>query len=455
MIKKDITWGSATASYQIEGAAYSDGRGLSVWDEFCLKDGAIENGDNGDFACDSYNRLDEDINIMKEIGIQAYRFSLSWTRILPNGTGEINQAGIDYYNRVINKLLENGIEPYITLFHWDYPEALFNKGGWLNPQSPDWMEEFAGVAAQNFSDRVKYWITSNEAQCYIGIGHGIGCHAPGLKLSKYNVVKAWHNNLVALGKATQAIRNNARGEVKVGIVSCGEIGIPASDLPQDIEAARKVLFNKKLDGEFINFGFGELLEPAINGVYPENLKGYLPDGWERDMDIIKQPLDFVGLNVYTGQITKATHDGDYEYINPIVGEAITATDWKVRPESMYWVIKFIWEKYKLPIVIAENGMANNDWMSIDMKVHDPQRIDYMDRYIGQLLRAANEGANVQAYFHWSLMDNFEWSCGYKRRFGLVYVDYKSFKRTLKDSAYHYREIIKSNGKIVEEIEVKD
>ncbi len=447
--KKGFVWGSATASYQIEGAANEDGRGQSVWDEFCRTEGKVEGMDSGESACDSYHRFKEDIGLMKEIGIKAYRFSISWTRILPKGTGEINMAGIDYYNRLIDCLLENGIEPYVTLFHWDYPLELQFKGGWLNPESPVWFAEYAAICSKYFSDRVRYWITSNESQCYIGMGYGNGRHAPGWELPRNQVVRAWHYNLRGLGLAARAIRENAKGEVKVGLVSCGEVGIPATSDEADLQAARNVLFDRETAEMGYNaFGYGDLLDPQIKGTYPERLVRYLPEGWQEDMKDIHVKLDFIGINVYSGNVVEGSGSKKYRYVKLPAGMAKTSMEWTVQPDSIYWVSRFLTERYGLPVYVTENGMANNDWISIDGKVNDAQREDFINRYLTALSKAADDGADVRGYFYWSLLDNFEWAYGYSKRFGLAFVNYDNFERTLKQSAYRYKSIIETNGEIL-------
>ncbi len=446
--KEGFVWGTATASYQIEGAVNEGGRGESVWDQFCRMKGKIDDGDNGDFACDSYHRYSEDIQLMKQIGIKAYRFSISWSRILPEGTGEINMEGVNYYNNLINELLENEIEPYVTLFHWDYPMELQYKGGWLNSESPFWFENYAAICSRLFSDRVKYWVTSNESQCYIGLGYGIGAHAPGLELPVNQVVRAWHYNLKGLGLAAKAIRENAKGEVKVGLVSCGEVGIPASDSQADMQAARNVLFDRDHSGDSIGFGFGDLFDPALKGEYPEGLIPHLPKGWEDDMKDICVPLDYIGINVYIGSIVEGCQNNKYRYLRLPVGIGKTSMEWSFKPETLYWATKFISERYNLPVYITENGMANNDWVSTDGKIKDTQREDYMDQYLSALSKSIDDGADVRGYFYWSLLDNFEWSYGYAKRFGLVYVDYSNYSRTLKQSAFRYKRIIETNGEIL-------
>ncbi|HEX2925355.1 MAG TPA: GH1 family beta-glucosidase [Ruminiclostridium sp.] len=445
--KEGFVWGTATAAYQIEGCVNEGGRGESVWDEFCRTKGNIDDGDSGDLACDSYHRFSEDIQLMKQIGVKAYRFSISWTRILPKGTGEINMEGVNYYNNLIDELLENGIEPYVTLFHWDYPMELQYKGGWLNPESPQWFANYAAICSGLFSDRVKYWVTSNESQCYIGFGLGTGWHAPGLKLPANQVVRAWHHNLKGLGLAAKAIRENAKGEVKVGLVSCGEVGIPASECEADIQAARNVLFDRETTEE-LNFGYGDLFDPAIKGRYPERLIPYLPKGWQDDMKDICVPLDFVGLNVYIGAVVKGSEKSKYEYQKLPVGIGKTSMEWAFKPESLYWVTRLIYERYNIPVYITENGMANNDWISTDGKINDTQREDYMNQYLSALSKSIDDGADVRGYFYWSLLDNFEWAYGYSKRFGLVYVDYSNYSRKLKQSALRYKSIIETNGEVL-------
>jgi len=444
----DFVWGSATAAYQIEGAVEADGRGKSVWDEYCKIKGKIEGNESGENACDSYHRFSEDIRLMKEIGLKAYRFSISWTRILPDGIGKINMEGINYYNRLIDELLENGIEPYVTLFHWDYPIELQYKGGWLNSESPFWFENYAAICSEYFSDRVKYWMTGNEPQCYIAIGYGVGAHAPGLKLPHNQVIRAWHYNLKGMGLAAKAIRKHAKGEVKVGLVSCGEIGIPVSHNKRDIQAARNTLFNREITGEFLDFGFGDLFDPAIKGEYPDWLTEDLPEGWQADMKDIQANLDFIGINVYTGAVVKASGRKKYEYVKEKVGIGRTSMGWTFQPDSLYWVCKFLTERYKLPIYVTENGMANNDWVSSYRCINDSQREDYINRYLTALSKTIDDGADVKGYFYWSLLDNFEWSAGYAKRFGLVYVDYNDYSRTLKQSALRYKKIIETNGEIL-------
>jgi len=444
---KDFVWGVATASYQIEGAAFEDGKGLSVWDVFSNKNPrAVKNGDTGNTACDHYHRFKEDVGIMSEIGVKAYRFSISWPRVLPEGTGKVNEKGLDFYDALVDELLAKGIKPYVTLFHWDYPYELYKKGGWLNPESPDWFAEYVKVIVDRLSDRVEYWMTLNEPQCFILIGHEAGVHAPGLKLDRSQVLLAAHNALLAHGRAVQAIRGYSKNPCKIGYAPAGSVVFPETNSQEDIDAARKAMFSCDSGNLWVSSWW---MDPVFLGKYPEDgLKvneKWLPQIKQEDMKIISQPLDFFGVNIYHGRKVRADQKGGYEYAGDKPGYARTAIDWAVTPEALYWGPKFYYERYKKPVIITENGMSNIDWVSVDGKVHDPQRIDYLYRYIRELKRAADDNVDVQGYMLWSLLDNFEWAEGYSQRFGIVYVDFETQKRIIKDSGYWYREVIESNG----------
>ena len=447
--KEDFVWGTATASYQIEGGAYQDGRGLSIWDEFSHTPGKTRFGDNGDNACDSYNRLEEDIMILKGLGVKSYRFSISWTRIFPKGVGEINPLGIAYYDKLIDSLIENNITPFVTLFHWDYPLELYYRGGWLSEDSPKWFEEYVKVIVDKFSDRVQYWITQNEPECYICNGLDIGRHAPGLTLPRKQVIRAWHHNLIAHGLAVKTIRDHAKLKPFIGIVSCGETPMPATNNGKDIQAAIKAMFNKN-DGATTNLSFGDLLDPVILGKYPDRFISLLPTDYKKDMPIIKQSLDFIGLNLYTGFYVKYDERLGYVRQETLTGKEETSVEWKIEPKCLYWAPKMVIDRYNLPVYITENGLANNDWVCQDGKVHDMQRVDFMNRYLKELLVLANEGyrEKLAGYFHWSMLDNYEWARGYAKRFGLAHADLTTLKRTIKESGYHYKKIIKSNGNIL-------
>ena len=445
---KDFAWGVATASYQVEGAAHEDGKTDSVWDEFCRVPGAVYQGQSGDVACDHYHRFREDIALMKRLGIKAYRFSFSWPRILPQGTGELNEAGIRFYDELVDELLKNQITPYATLFHWDYPAALQKQGGWLNPQSPIWFEHYAGLIAKRFAGRIKYYFTINEPQCFIGLGYGTGMHAPGLKLSAQDNLLAVHHVLLAHGRAVRALRKYGGDGLKIGLAQCGRVYSPRTDSPADIEAARRAMFD--LSGDYRNALFSASLwsDPILKGDYPEAYyriyAGVLPEIADGDRELISQPIDFYAQNVYHSIPAQACGDGWKEAQLP-VGNAKTAIGWPIVPECTYWGARFLYERYHKPVIISENGMSAHDVVSLDGKVHDPNRIDYLHRHLLALRKAAEEGVEVAGYFEWSLMDNFEWANGYNDRFGIVYVDYQTQERIPKDSAYWYQQIIAQNG----------
>lgn len=441
-----FVWGAASASYQVEGAAYEDGKGLSVWDMFAHEPGRIYNNHTGDVACDHYHRYEEDVALMRAIGLQAYRFSISWPRVLPAGRGAVSAAGLDFYDRLVDALLAADIAPYVTLFHWDYPYELYCQGGWLNRESSDWFADYAALVAGRLGDRVKHWITLNEHSVFTLLGHQTGEHAPGERWSQPKLLRIAHHALLAHGKGVQAIRAAAAQPVQVGVAPAGTITIPASAAAQDIEAARQAMFSVKTNGLWSHTWW---MDPSILGHYPaDGLALYeqdMPEIRPGDLETICQPLDFYGVNIYHGAPVRAGADGKPEEIPGAAGEPMTAFPWTVSPESLYWGPRFLYERYRLPIIITENGLTNPDWVALDGKVHDPQRIDFTARYLASYRRAGDDGVDIRGYFHWSIMDNFEWGYGMRYRFGLIHVDYTTQKRTLKDSAYWYRDVIASGG----------
>jgi beta-glucosidase len=442
----DFLWGAATAAYQVEGAWDKDGKGPSVWDTFVRKEGAVWHGHTGDVACDHYHRYRDDVAVMKEIGLRAYRFSVSWPRVLPEGAGATNPRGLDFYDRLIDELLAAGIEPWVTCFHWDFPQALYRRGGWLNRDSAQWFADYAGLLSTRFSDRVTHWMTQNEPQVFIGMGHLSGQFAPGDKLAFPEYLLAIHNALLAHGRAVQALRANAKKPLIVGFAPASDSYMPASDSPADVEAARRATF--RVPRDFWHNAWW--IDPAILGRYPEEgLKLYgrdVPSFPASDLEVMRQPLDFLGLNVYNGRtVRSAASPEGWEVVPEVVGAPLTGNDWSVTPSALYWAPRFFHERYRLPITITENGTSVRDWVSLDGRVKDAPRIDFTTRYLRELRRAIADGTPVAGYFHWSLLDNFEWAQGYKDRFGMVFVDYSTQKRTLKDSALWYREVIASNG----------
>lgn len=447
---ENFVWGAAAASYQIEGGAYDDGKGLSVWDMMCRQQGRVYAGHTGDVAIDHYHRYKEDVALMKEMGLMAYRLSISWPRVLPEGVGPVNEAGLDFYDRLVDELLAADIVPYVTLFHWDFPHALYCRGGWLNPQSSEWFAEYAEVVVDKLSDRVKHWMTLNEPQCFIGLGLLDGIHAPGDKLGLEEVLLAGHHTLLAHGRSVQVIRARAKLESSVGYAPTGSPVIPADEEDKDnVEQARKAMFAVN-NRNCWNISWWS--DPVILGHYPEDgLSTYgsaAPKVKDSDFDIMCQPLDFYGTNIYNGWTIGRNEQGRFRQVDRPQGNPICANKWPVTPEALYWGSRFYHERYGLPIIITENGLSNQDWVSLDGKVHDPQRIDFTERYLLEFERAGEDGIPIEGYFHWSVFDNFEWAEGYKERFGLVYVDYQTQERTLKDSAHWYRTVIESNGTVL-------
>jgi beta-glucosidase len=445
---KEFVWGAAAASYQIEGATQVDGRGPSVWDMYCRKPGGVWNGHTGDVACDHYHRYAEDVGLMKEIGLQAYRLSIAWPRIQPEGTGKPNEKGLDFYDRLIDSLLAAGITPWVTLFHWDFPLALYHRGGWLNRDSADWFADYTTHVVSRLSDRVKHWMTLNEPQVYLGAGHHEGRHAPGDRLAFQEVLLAGHHTLLAHGKSVLAMRAAAKQPLRVG---CAPVGMPKMPFDPssaaDQAAAKELTFSVREKTAWTNTWW---MDPIYLGHYPEDgLKFFGADAPEPkagDLELIHQPLDFFGVNIYQGQYVRAGQNGAPEEVTMSWGAKLTAFEWYVTPEALYWGPRLFAERYGKPIVITENGLSSRDWISVDGHVHDPQRIDFTQRYLLEASRAIADGVPFEAYFHWSIIDNFEWGHGYKHRFGLIYCDYDNGnQRILKDSARWYAEVIRSNG----------
>jgi beta-glucosidase len=444
-----FVWGVASSSYQIEGGAYADGKGLSVWDVFCREPGRTWQGDTGDIAADHYARWQEDVDLIAAIGVQAYRFSLSWPRILPNGVGAVNPAGIGFYDRLVDRLLARGIQPWITLFHWDYPYELYSRGGWLNPDSARWFADYAGVVVDALSDRVHHWMTQNEPQCFIQLGHQTGENAPGLRLEFSQVLRAAHHALLGHGLAVQTIRARAKSTPVVGAAPVGVVKAPASGSAADIEAARHAMFAVTDRNCWNNTWFAD---PMVFGRYPEDglalFGGDAPKATAADMDIICQALDFYGANIYNAQFVRASDQGPSTIPSP-TGPALTTMRWKMTPEALYWGPRLLYERYRLPIVVTENGMANCDWVQHDGAVHDPQRIDFVGRYLAAFRRAIADGVDGRGYFHWALLDDLEWNEGYQHRMGLIHVDFATGTRTPKDSAQWYGSVIRTNGRALD------
>lgn len=453
---ENFTWGVAAAAYQIEGAPAGDGKGPSVWDMFCRQPGKVGDGHSGDVACDHYHRFREDVTMMKHLGVRNYRFSISWPRVIPDGCGPVNPRGLDFYDQLVDELLAAGIRPWATLFHWDYPYELFCRGGWLNRDSADWFADYTRVVADRLSDRVGHWMTLNEPQCFIGFGHATGTNAPGLKLGAAECLRVGHHVLLAHGKAVQVLRAHSHRPATIGWAPVGIVSLPVPDAgPRDIEAARQAMFAVN-GGDSYAMGMPPNLwsntwwgDPVVLGAYPadgiEAAGRAMPAIAAGDMETISQPIDFYGANIYTGTYYRSGENGGFERVPHTASTPLSAFKWPIIPESLRWGPRFLHERYRLPVIVTENGISLADSVSLDGQVHDPQRIDFLRRYLSALRQAIADGADVRGYFHWSIMDNFEWAEGYKQRFGLVHVDYETQRRTPKDSAHWYRGFVASNG----------
>lgn len=444
---KDFLWGAASAAHQIEGAYLEDGKGMGIWDTFEQKTGYIIRNENGNVACDHYHRYREDIAIMKELGLKSYRFSVSWPRVMPEGYGTVNEKGLQFYIDLVNELTEAGIEPMVTLFHWNLPTAIYELGGWENPQVVDWFEQYTDVVTTALGKKVKYWMTFNEPQLFIGAGLNAGVFAPFEKKSTEALMRISKNVYLAHGKAVRIIRKNCQNSI-VGMAPTGEIVIPRDMNAESIERARKLSFSMKKESFTSSITWWS--DPVFFGKIPEDAQAIfgecLPVLTEEEWEIVTEPLDFYGFNIYQGleDLDSTEEYGPYAY----PGSPKTSMDWNVTPEVLYWSCRFLYERYGKPIMITENGMSSFDWVSLDGKVHDPNRIDFLHRYLRSIKDAVSEGIPVLGYQYWSIMDNFEWINGYDKRFGLVYVDYRTQKRTIKDSAYWYRDVIATNGEIL-------
>ncbi len=443
-------WGAATAAYQIEGAPDADGKGPSIWDTFSHTPGTTYHGDTGDVACDSYHRFGADIELLRRLGVGAYRFSLSWPRIQADGRGTPNVKGLDYYNRVIDALLEAGIEPVVTLYHWDLPQALQDAGGWASRDIAGWFGEFAAIAGEAFGDRVGKWITLNEPWVVANVGYRDGRHAPGIR-DAAQAVAANHHLLLAHGHAVAALRS-AASPAAVGITLNLAVFRPASPAAADLAAEREARQN------------GAFLGPLFSGAYPERLgPDYSParvDGLVRDGDfgVIAAPIDFLGVNFYAPQyVDIARPDGELRRGQAWDGPGtvlvqpeelpVTAMNWLVEPGAMHELLTRVVGPASgpLPVYITENGSAWHDYVTADGQVHDPERVSYLRGHLAEVGRAIADGVPVAGYFAWSLLDNFEWAEGYAKRFGLVFVDFGTQRRILKHSGEVYSQIVRANA----------
>lgn len=432
-------WGAATAAYQIEGAAREDGRGSSIWDAFSQTPGKVRNGDTGTIACDHYHRWPDDIGLMRDITLPHYRFSLAWPRILPDGTGRVEQKGLDFYDRLIEGLLERGIEPWVTIHHWDLPSALYDKGGWVGRDTCDAFAEFTDLVTRRYGDRVQRWITINEPWCIAFLGYALGIHAPGHRNLKETLQVA-HHVLLAHGLAMPVIRANAPG-AEAGIGLNPAPIYPAGDSQEDLDAATR------MDGIRNRIW----LDPLAGGGYPEDIVDLFGANWPEvgasDLNAIAAPADFIGVNFYNPDYVEASNDAPF-YARGVQPPNLPRTDmgWIIEPPALTDIVTRIhtdygdvWKKQ----YIFENGAAYDDFL-VDGQVDDRKRTRYIHDHLAALHKAIDAGVPVEGYFVWSLMDNFEWAEGYTRRFGMIYVDYETQERVIKRSGRWYAEVVSRN-----------
>jgi beta-glucosidase len=434
----DFIWGVATAAFQVEGSCDCDGKGESIWDVFSAKRGKIKNGDKPHTACDFYNRYKEDIDLIKQLNIPHFRFSISWSRILPSGIGEINQLGIDHYNRVIDYCLEQGVEPWVTIYHWDLPQALEVKGGWTNREVVNWFSEFVRICANSFGDKVKNWMVMNEPSVFTGAGYFLGVHAPG-RLGLGNFLPAVHHAIMSIAAGGRILRELLRDTAEIGTTfSCSYIE-PKSDKPRDVAAANRVntLLNRLYIEPILGLGYPEADLPVL-----KKMKKYIRPG---DMESMQFDFDFIGVQLYTREIVEYSFLTPYIHANIVKAKKrdvpLTDMGWEVYPPSIYEILKQF-NKYNIrKLYITENGAAFPDEVEDDA-VNDVKRTVYLQEYLQQVLKAKNEGCKVSGYFVWTLTDNFEWAEGYNPRFGLIHVDFDTQKRIIKSSGQWYGDFIK-------------
>lgn len=434
-------WGVATSAYQIEGAWNEDGKGMSIWDTFSHTQGKIVDGSTGDVACDHYHRWQDDMAMMKQLGVNAYRLSVAWPRVLPHGRGPLNPKGLDFYDQLVDGLLEAGITPFVTLYHWDLPQALQDTGGWTSRDVAHHFADYAAVLARRLGDRVTYWATHNEPWVTAWIGHGWGEHAPGIR-SGACALQVAHHLLLSHGMAAECLRDLSGAEAQVGIVLNLSSVHPASDKPEDRAASQRA------EG-FHNRWF---LDPLFTGSYPVDMWEWygalVPEVRPGDMACISRRLDFLGVNYYTRGVVQSNPKGGLLQLGNVRVETGEHTEmgWEVYPQGLYELLVKVQQDYNPPaLFITENGAAFADEVTPEGKVQDERRIDYLHGHLLHAHRAVQEGVPLKGYFAWSLMDNFEWAHGYTKRFGLIYVDFPTQRRIVKDSGWWYRRVIAENG----------
>lgn len=436
-----FVWGFAAAAPQIEGAAHEDGKGESVWDHFARKRGRICNGDTPEVACDHYHRFDADFRLMRSLGVRNYRLSLAWPRIFPEGSGTVNEKGLDFYHRLFDAMEKHGITPWVTMFHWDTPQALERRfGGWRGREIVDAFSLYADTIVKAFSDRVKNWITLNEVFCFTHLAYANGQKAPGLKLPAGMVNQTWHHALVCHGAGVRAVREHGGKGARVGITDNSHISVPVTETPADIEAARRVF--RRDNWKCIDAIYRGGYDPA----YLKEAGKDRPRVEKGDFDLISLPTDYLGMNIYTGKFVQAGKGGKPESLPHPTGYPVADTAWlKIMPQSIYWGPRHMAEIYGVrEIHITENGCAYNDVVEPDGRILDLHRRDLVRNYLGEIRRAIQDGVPVKSYFLWSFMDNFEWEDGYAMRFGVVHCDFQTQKRTPKLSARWYARVVAEN-----------
>ena len=430
----DFVWGAATAAYQVEGAVDEDGRGESIWDRFCATPGKVRNGETGAVACDFYHRFPDDIRLMHELGLDAFRLSIAWPRIFPEGRGRVNQSGLDFYDRLIDELLAQGVQPFPTLYHWDLPQALEDEGGWVARSTAEAFVAYAEVVAERLGDRVPHWITHNEPWVAAWLGYGTGEHAPG-RASTDGALAAAHHLLLSHGWATEAIRRVVP-DAQVGITLVLSPAYPASDSEADRLAAQNA------DGSHNRW----FLDPVFRASYPADLlESFAPSAppvEDGDLESIAAPLDFLGVNYYRRQVVRANPEGGPPLVVRDPDASYTAMDWEIYPMGLFDLLVRVRDDYDPPpIYITENGAAFCDHVTHDGDVQDPERQAYVEAHVEAIASAIEAGVSMAGYFLWSFLDNFEWAHGYSKRFGIVYVDYPTLERVPKSSYRWYRDFI--------------
>lgn len=429
---RNFLWGVSTSATQIEGAYDEDGKCLSIWD--CVPKGKVRNNETCQVACDHYHRYKEDVALLKKLGVKVYRFSIAMSRIMPLGE-QVNEKGLEFYSKLVDELLANGIEPMVTLYHWDLPFWLEENGGWRSKKIVKYFEIYTKAVVEKLSDRVKYWITFNEPACFLFNGHVQGAHAPFIK-NPFLISKISRNFFYANATVVRTIRKNAKQKPLIGLSFNCSAKVPLSEKESDIEEARKVTFGSA-SGILANTWF---LDPVLKKK-PVKVYGIYKVS-QKTCDECYEPLDFIALNNYSPLVDYTSREKkEYEWTNML--------GWENNGKGLYWLVRFIYERYKMPIFISENGLCLEDKLENE-KVHDEERIRYLKDYLLNLERACDENIEVFGYSYWSFLDNFEWAEGYRPRFGLVYVDFESQKRIFKDSAYFYKDIIATNGSNLKE-----